>query len=94
MAFSFGFSGDDIDIDESEINNNTQDAPITQGTNKDLPELIKASKHDMSEWVSEIASGTNQALQYTATLKLKPMSNSMTALNFTITSIIQSPRDP
>lgn len=69
MAFSFGFSGDDIDIDESEINNNTQDVPIAQGTNKDLPALIKASKHDMNEWVSEIASGTNQALRYTTTLK-------------------------
>lgn len=52
MAFSFGFSGDDIDIDDSEINNNTQDALVPTENSNSLPELVKASKHDMDEWVS------------------------------------------
>lgn len=52
MAFSFGFSGDDIDIDDSEVNNDTQDVFIPTGNSNSLPELVKASKHDMDEWVS------------------------------------------
>lgn len=52
MAFSFGFSGDDIDIDEGETNNNFQDVISSGGTNNALPELVKANKHDMDEWVS------------------------------------------
>jgi hypothetical protein len=32
MAFSFGFSGDDIDIDDSEINNDFSDVPSQQYT--------------------------------------------------------------
>lgn len=52
MAFSFGFSGDDIDIDESENDNGVPDILAPQGTSNSLPELVKASKHDMNEWVS------------------------------------------
>jgi protein-histidine N-methyltransferase len=55
MAFSFGFSGDDIDIDDSEINNDFSDVPAQQVGNS-LPELVKPSKHDMNEWVSLIGS--------------------------------------
>lgn len=52
MAFSFGFSGDDIDIDDTEINNESPVVPAPQGMSNSLPELVKASKHDMDEWVS------------------------------------------
>ena len=52
MAFSFGFSGDDIDIDDSEINNDVCAVPSQQHVGNSLPELVRASKHDMNEWVS------------------------------------------
>jgi protein-histidine N-methyltransferase len=52
MAFSFGFSGDDIDIDDSEINNGICPVPSQQNVGNSLPELVRASKHDMNEWVS------------------------------------------
>lgn len=52
MAFSFGFSGDDIDIDDSEINNDFSEVPSQQAVNNGLPELVKANRHDMNEWVS------------------------------------------
>lgn len=55
MAFSFGFSGDDIDIDDSEINNDFSDAPSQQAVGNSLPELVKAAKHDVNEWVSDQA---------------------------------------
>lgn len=52
MAFSFGFSGDDIDIDDSEINNDICPVPSQQNVGNSLPELVRASKNDMNEWVS------------------------------------------
>lgn len=52
MAFSFGFSGDDIDIDDSEISNDVQNVQDSSTTSNSLPELVKASKHDMYDWVS------------------------------------------
>jgi hypothetical protein len=55
MAFSFGFSGDDIDIDDSEINNDFSDVPSQRAMDNSLPELIKPKKHDMHEWVSDRA---------------------------------------
>ncbi|KAJ5120543.1 uncharacterized protein N7515_009931 [Penicillium bovifimosum] len=55
MAFSFGFSGDDIDIDDSEINNDIS-VPSQQATSNSLPELIKAKKHDMHEWLAILPS--------------------------------------
>lgn len=55
MAFSFGFSGDDIDIDDSEINQDFSDMPSQQAVGNSLPELVKASRHDMNEWVSDQA---------------------------------------
>jgi protein-histidine N-methyltransferase len=51
MAFSFGFSGDDIDIDDSENNSGVPDVVGTQSTANALPELVKASQHDMNELV-------------------------------------------
>ncbi|KAJ5286852.1 hypothetical protein N7478_002538 [Penicillium angulare] len=56
MAFSFGFSGDDIDIDDSEINNDAQDVFVPNGKTNSLPELVKASKHNMDEWLSILPS--------------------------------------
>jgi hypothetical protein len=53
MAFSFGFSGDDIDIDDSEISNGVPDVLPPRGTTNSLPELVKPSKHDINEWVSQ-----------------------------------------
>lgn len=54
MAFSFGFAGDDIDIDDTEVNNESPFVPAAagQGAGNSLPELVKANKHDMDEWVS------------------------------------------
>lgn len=54
MAFSFGFSGDDIDIDESENDRGIPNILAPQGNCNSLPELVNASKHDMVEWVSFI----------------------------------------
>lgn len=51
-TFSFGFSGDDIDIDESDLNDvQEQAAPVTN-TGDALPALVMEKKHDMGEWVS------------------------------------------
>ena len=52
MAFSFGFSGDDIDIDDSEINNEPSNVLGPDSATSSLPELVKADKHDVDEWVS------------------------------------------
>lgn len=51
MAFSFGFSGDDIDIEDSENINDGLDMSASNGINASLPELVPAGKHDMDEWV-------------------------------------------
>lgn len=52
-AFSFGFSGDDIDIDESEISGvDESNVSLPQGSGNELPPLVEAKRHDMKEWVS------------------------------------------
>ncbi|KAJ5127461.1 hypothetical protein N7448_008240 [Penicillium atrosanguineum] len=56
MAFSFGFAGDDIDIDDSENNSDIPDVVVPQGTANSLPELVKASQHDMNELLSILPS--------------------------------------
>ncbi|KAJ5747275.1 uncharacterized protein N7511_008971 [Penicillium nucicola] len=56
MAFSFGFSGDDIDMDDSEIRNDICPVSSQQNVGNSLPELVKASKHDMNEWLSSLPS--------------------------------------
>ena len=60
MAFSFGFSGDDIDIDHAEIDqeDQIQGNVITAPDEKDasLPKLIEARRHEMGEWVSDFFS--------------------------------------
>ncbi|KAL4927896.1 protein-histidine N-methyltransferase [Aspergillus undulatus] len=55
-GFSFGFSGDDIDIDETEINNIDENNVQETNPASNLPELIKAQKHEMSEWLSTLPS--------------------------------------
>lgn len=52
MAFSFGFSGDDIDIDDTEVGNDVQDIQGSSTAVNSLPELVKACKHDIEDWVS------------------------------------------
>ncbi|KAJ5577830.1 uncharacterized protein N7459_006794 [Penicillium hispanicum] len=56
MAFSFGFSGDDIDIDDSEINDDVPNVNLPDGMDASLPELVQAGKHDMDEWLSILPS--------------------------------------
>lgn len=51
MAFSFGFAGDDIDIDDTDVND-TQDVFVPTGISNSLPELVKPCKHNLDEWVS------------------------------------------
>lgn len=51
-TFSFGFSGDDIDIDESDLNDVQPQTAPNQNTDRALPALVEARRHDMREWVS------------------------------------------
>ncbi|KAJ5552969.1 hypothetical protein N7494_002347 [Penicillium frequentans] len=55
MAFSFGFAGDDIDIDDTDVND-TQDVFVPTGINNSLPELVKPCKHNLDEWLSILPS--------------------------------------
>ncbi|KAJ5628310.1 hypothetical protein N7490_010538 [Penicillium lividum] len=57
MAFSFGFAGDDIDIDDSDVND-TQDAFVQThaGSSNSLPELVKPCRHNLEEWLSILPS--------------------------------------
>jgi len=50
MAFSFGFSGDDIDIDDWEVEQPVHVNSISAPEN-DLPEPVAAKRHEMGEWV-------------------------------------------
>ena len=51
-GFSFGFSGDDIDMDIEDTGTHDigSGAQESQGTSN-LPELVKAQKDDMGAWV-------------------------------------------
>ena len=55
MAFSFGFSGDDIDVEESEIDQHDQAhgnaIPVAGEEDVTLPKLVEARRHEMGEWV-------------------------------------------
>lgn len=52
-AFSFGFSGDDIDVDVEESEFNDVQEHTTPVENSDpLPELVEAKRHEIGEWVS------------------------------------------
>ncbi|BCS03818.1 protein-histidine N-methyltransferase [Aspergillus luchuensis] len=56
-TFSFGFAGDDIDIDDTEMNE-THETHSDQnaGAGSTLPELIPAKKHDVAEWIPTLPS--------------------------------------
>ncbi|KAF3397751.1 hypothetical protein F1880_005641 [Penicillium rolfsii] len=56
MAFSFGFSGDDIDMDDSDINNGVPDVLLPKDTANSLPELVKPRKHDINDWLTILPS--------------------------------------
>lgn len=49
-GFSFGFSGEDIDVDESELNDAQASTAVEQNA-EPLPELVEAKRHEMGEWV-------------------------------------------
>jgi protein-histidine N-methyltransferase len=51
-TFSFGFAGDDIDVDETEVNDVNEGDVQDSGATPTLPELLKAQRHEMSDWVS------------------------------------------
>ncbi|KAL4872189.1 hypothetical protein BDV12DRAFT_151568 [Aspergillus spectabilis] len=55
-TFSFGFSGDDIDIDDTEINNVDESIVHGVGAASTTPELVKAEKFDMNDWLSTLPS--------------------------------------
>ncbi|KAL2004966.1 hypothetical protein VTN00DRAFT_2816 [Thermoascus crustaceus] len=60
-TFSFGFSGDDIDVDESEINDvvestQTQGVSAQQESASALPELVRPERHDVEEWIKTLPS--------------------------------------
>jgi protein-histidine N-methyltransferase len=57
-TFSFGFSGDDIDIDDSEVNDVHEKATFAAqegSVMSTLPELVPAKRHQMTEWVSAVS---------------------------------------
>ncbi|RAH70840.1 protein-histidine N-methyltransferase [Aspergillus aculeatinus CBS 121060] len=56
-TFSFGFAGDDIDIDENDTGDVSQEGfTFRQGISDTLPELVPARRHDMSEWIPSLPS--------------------------------------
>ncbi|OJJ46280.1 hypothetical protein ASPZODRAFT_66941 [Penicilliopsis zonata CBS 506.65] len=56
-GFSFGFSGEDIDVDEADASNyNGLEAPSTAQDVSSLPALVQAEVHDMRDWLSSLPS--------------------------------------
>ncbi|PYH46660.1 protein-histidine N-methyltransferase [Aspergillus saccharolyticus JOP 1030-1] len=56
-TFSFGFAGDDIDIDDTEVSDvNQADFTFRRGVSDALPELVPARRHHMSEWITSLPS--------------------------------------
>ncbi|KAF7594261.1 hypothetical protein BBP40_009813 [Aspergillus hancockii] len=56
-TFSFGFSGDDIDMDDSELNAIDEgNTSIAQENSSSLPELIAARRHEIGELISSLPS--------------------------------------
>lgn len=54
--FSFGFSGDDIEADETDLQSGldqgSSSSAVAQVKDSALPELVPAQRHEISEWVS------------------------------------------
>ncbi|KAH2314047.1 hypothetical protein KXV47_002884 [Aspergillus fumigatus] len=57
-AFSFGFSGDDIDIDEDDLSGiDERDMNAVEDASKQLTgRLMEPQRHDMGEWISTLPS--------------------------------------
>ncbi|KNG87888.1 hypothetical protein ANOM_003859 [Aspergillus nomiae NRRL 13137] len=56
-AFSFGFAGDDIDIDDSELNTVDEGHTfVAQNSSSTLPELVPAQRHELSDLLSSLPS--------------------------------------
>ncbi|RMJ26313.1 hypothetical protein PHISP_02799 [Aspergillus sp. HF37] len=55
MTFSFGFSGDDIDADESELID-VQEHNSSVDNDEPLPELMEAKRHGIGEWLPTLPS--------------------------------------
>ncbi|PKY07030.1 hypothetical protein P168DRAFT_324488 [Aspergillus campestris IBT 28561] len=58
--FSFGFSGDDIEADEADLQSGldqgSASSNVKQGQENVLPELVPAQRHEISEWISTLPS--------------------------------------
>ncbi|KAL4802899.1 hypothetical protein BDV18DRAFT_145777 [Aspergillus unguis] len=54
-TFSFGFSGDDIDMNEVEAETDVNESSV-QETASTLPELVQPQRHEMTEWLSTLPS--------------------------------------
>lgn len=54
-AFSFGFSGDDIDIDEDDLSGiDERDMNAVEDASKQLTgRLMEPQRHDMGEWTTD-----------------------------------------
>ncbi|KAF7176567.1 hypothetical protein CNMCM7691_003059 [Aspergillus felis] len=57
-AFSFGFSGDDIDIDENDLNGGDERDmnAVQHASNQITGRLMEPQKHDMGEWITTLPS--------------------------------------
>ncbi|KAJ0421037.1 hypothetical protein BJY00DRAFT_114492 [Aspergillus carlsbadensis] len=56
-GFSFGFSGDDIDIDDADVQAfDQQGVDQGAGATSTLPGLVQAQKHEMNEWLLTLPS--------------------------------------
>ncbi|PLB34077.1 protein-histidine N-methyltransferase [Aspergillus candidus] len=58
--FSFGFSGDDIEADETDLQSGldqgSSSSAVAQVKDSALPELVPAQRHEISEWISTLPS--------------------------------------
>ncbi|KAL4944353.1 hypothetical protein BDV06DRAFT_187654 [Aspergillus oleicola] len=56
-GFSFGFSGDDIDMDIEDTETNDNGSGVQENdAASNLQELVKAQRHDMRQWLSTLPS--------------------------------------
>ena len=51
MAFSFGFSGDDVGAEDVEISDDGLNISAQNDMTTSLPTLAQADKHNVDEWV-------------------------------------------
>jgi hypothetical protein len=84
MAFSFGFTGDDIDIDDSELHE--EGVHLAQTEDNGLPALVPAQKHDIKEWVSGYISWDHLVSSYSRTAPTSAQYIQMMSVNQQLTS--------